>query len=96
MDNNFSCDLSAFFADFSDPAVLAGREIKVIFDRPYAQTEEDGFVVANRKPMLTAKSSDFVDARAGDSVTVAGENFEILSIQNNGTGLSEVYLKGGV
>lgn len=91
---NFETDLDDVFlcSDFAVSATVLGKTVQVILDRTYAQVEEGEFSVANRKPVLTAKSSDFAGVEAGTVITVNGLSWEVLSIQPDGTGISEVFL----
>ncbi len=91
---NLETDLDIFLgAEFSVPAEVQGKAIRVIFDRPYREVNEDGLFIANRKPALTAKSEDFANVEAGTEILVNGDLYEVLSIQPDGTGVSEVFLR---
>ena len=63
------------------------RDIVGIFDDPYYNSQIGEYEADGAEPRLTAKESDFAGVLRGDTVTVAGETFDVVrSADPDGTG----------
>lgn len=77
---------------FANTAVIhfktgGSRAVKAIFDDPYMDANIGEYVADSSKPRLNGKEVDFAGVTRGDTVTVTGETFDILtSPQADGTG----------
>ena len=77
---------------FANTAVIhfqtgGSRTVKAIFDDPYLMSEIGEYDVDTSQPRLNGKEVDFAGVTRGDTVTVTGETFDILtSPQADGTG----------
>lgn len=77
---------------FAQPAVLhlsggVSRTVKVIFDDPYLNAQLGEYEADTSQPRISGKETDLAGIERGDSVTVAGETFDVLtSPQPDGTG----------
>lgn len=85
-------DLTAFFADFGEPATpAAGAAITVIFDRQYL--DELGVLEGNNPVALTTDADVAAAALAHGSVlTIRGIAYTVREIQPDGTGLTLLQL----
>jgi hypothetical protein len=72
-----------------DPGGASEKDILGIVDQGYA----DALDIEGTVPMFQAKTSDLAGYSGGDSVKVDGISFAIISIQQDGTGFSMVYLR---
>lgn len=89
-------DLDFFFAEseFAKKAVVAGKEIPVIFDRAFQESVQGDVVVMNREPTMHAKSSDLESVARGTVVQIDGNDYEVCQLEPDGTGITVVILKG--
>lgn len=77
---------------FANTAVIhfqtgGSRTVKAIFDDPYLDADIGEYVADTSQPRLNGKEVDFAGVTRGDTVTVTGETFDILtSPQADGTG----------
>lgn len=77
---------------FANTAVIhfetgGSRTIKAIFDDPYLDADIGEYVADTSQPRLNGKEVDFAGVTRGDTVTVTGETFDILTNpQADGTG----------
>lgn len=77
---------------FANTAVIhfqtgGSRTVKAIFDDPYLMSEIGEYDADTSQPRLNGKEVDFAGVTRGDTVTVTGETFDILtSPQADGTG----------
>lgn len=77
---------------FANTAVIhfqtgGSRTVKAIFDDPYMSAEIGEYVADTSQPRLNGKEVDFAGVTRGDTVTVTGETFDILTNpQADGTG----------
>lgn len=77
---------------FANTAVIhfqtgGSRTVKAIFDDPYLMSEIGEYDADTSQPRLNGKEVDFAGVARGDTVTVTGETFDILtSPQADGTG----------
>lgn len=77
---------------FANTAVIhfqtgGSRTVKAIFDDPYLMSEIGEYDADTSQPRLNGKEVDFAGVNRGDTVTVTGETFDILtSPQADGTG----------
>lgn len=85
-------DLSPFFstAEFADTAIIGGTEVRVIFERPFA--DPFGGVVDSTQPQCLAPSASVLHARQGASVVIGGQAYTVERIEPDGTGLSRIVL----
>ena len=69
------------------------RMISGIFDDPYLDAELGEYALDTSRPRLTCKSSDVGDARRGDTVTIEGKIYDVLTgPQHDGTGMATLDL----
>lgn len=77
---------------FANTAVIhfqtgGSRTVKAIFDDPYLMSEIGEYDADTSQPRLNGKEVDFAGVTRGDTVTVTGETFDILTNpQADGTG----------
>jgi hypothetical protein len=87
-------DLDAFLGDFAVPVVLtmqdgATRTFPAIFDDPYLNAQIGEYEADTSRPRLTCKESDVIGVSRGDSVTIAGRVYDVLTGgQADGTGMA--------
>lgn len=95
LDDFFDLDTNGGFA-FS--AVLQSqkgwtRTINAIFDDPYFNSQLGEYEADTSSPRLTAKEVDLAGLLRGDTIIVAGENFDVLdSPEQDGTGTAVIRL----
>ena len=83
---------------FANTAVIhfqtgGSRTVSAIFDDPYLDAELGEYVADTSQPRLNGKETDFAGIRRGDTVTVTGETFDILtSPKPDGTGWAVIEL----
>lgn len=84
--------------DFAVPAVVqfqAGgqRSIKGVFDDPSLTAKLGGYDRDDNQVTLTVKASDAAGVRRGDTVTVAGATYDVLTTPKaDGTGMAAIPL----
>jgi hypothetical protein len=99
-------DLTAFFADFGENAVLAGTAVRVIFDAPFAALPADGAGMAENQPSVLARSVDVPSSAStatADALLVMSEAaalrpgfptyYHVTEVQPDGTGLTRLVLR---
>jgi len=89
-------DLSVFFSDFAVNASFTveglTKTARVIFDRPYAapfrmQADADS-------PSCQGATADLAGLQRDDAITVDGKTFEIDRAEADGTGVTNLVLRG--
>lgn len=72
----------------------AAVNINVIFDAPFLESELAAAVgIAAVRPSCFAKTSDVANARNGDTITIGGKVYTIVSVQPDGTGLTQIIFR---
>jgi hypothetical protein len=89
-------DTADFFNtdDFAEFATVNGRRMRVIFDKTPVQYAEGFAQITANTPQLTVQTADLTKASvvAGQSVVVRRVNYTIAEIEDDGTGISTVFL----
>jgi hypothetical protein len=88
-------DLAAFFADFAEPATLAGQAVEVIFDEAYDAAMAIGAGgAAGSAPQVQIRTAS-VPAQPYDAVlAIPGRgSFRVIGHQPDGTGMSVLILQ---
>jgi hypothetical protein len=86
--------------DFAVPAVVqfqAGgqRDIRGVFDDPSLTAKLGGYDRDDNQVTLTVKGSDAAGIRRGDTVSVAGTTYDVLTTPRaDGTGMAAIVLAG--
>lgn len=75
------------------PSGGASSNIKVIFDNEYIEADIGYAGVQSTQPKFIAQSTDVSSLTEGDSVVINSTNYFIQTIQQDGTGMSEVFLR---
>lgn len=71
----------------------ATRRVRGIFDDPYLNAELGEYELDTNRPRLTCKESDVADVRRGDTVTIDGQTYDVMtSPQPDGTGMALLQL----
>lgn len=82
-------DLDIFFEDFQEEILIDGQPVIAIFDKATEIGE-----INTPIPFITIKTADIPAAKSGDAVVIRSQNFTIQRIEDDGTGISVVYLHG--
>lgn len=80
--------------DFAEIVQVNSQSIKAIFDRP-AMTYQEGYAtIATRVPQLTVQTVDLENANVvqGSTVTVRNQQYSVAEVEDDGTGISTVFL----
>lgn len=89
-------DTSDFFEidDFAEYATVAGRRMKVIFDKVPTQYTEGFSQITSHTPQITCQTVDLAKGKAdqGKEVVVRKVKYVIVDIEDDGTGISTVFL----
>jgi len=88
----FTDDLSTFFQNpFVKTAIYQGREIAVLFNREGIPVE---LGIEGRDFVLEVKTSDFLNVRHHEQITIDGQNYEVIGVNPVDDGLlTELTLK---
>lgn len=84
--------------DFAVPAVIGfqaggSREVMGVFDDPSLTAKLGGYDRDDNHATLTVKASDTAGVRRGDTVTVAGVTYDVMtSPKMDGTGMAALVL----
>lgn len=69
------------------------RSVVVLFDDPYLNAQLGEYEADTSEPRISGKESDLLGVERGDTVSVAGETFDVLTgPQADGTGWALVTL----
>lgn len=71
-------------------AVVFGREVPVIFDRPYAAPFDQQFDSA--EPECVGASADLASLARDSLLTIDGASFRVIRAEPDGTGLTRLVL----
>lgn len=96
----FTEDLDVFlqedeFAHACELRLAGGtvREVRGIFDEPFLDAELGEYDLNTSQPRLLGKAADFAGVIRGDTITIAGREFDIMSApQIDGTGMATLRL----
>lgn len=71
-----------------------GSTFSAIFDSAHFEIDEGASLISTKTPMFSARSADVNSAsiEIGDALIINGTNYAVRDIQEDGTGVSEVYL----
>lgn len=75
------------------PSGGSASNISVIFDNEYVETDIGYAGVQSTQPKFIARSTDVSSLTEGDTAVINSTNYYIQTIQQDGTGMSEVYLR---
>ncbi|RJF81126.1 hypothetical protein D3877_12955 [Azospirillum cavernae] len=71
------------------PGVAGAREVTVIFDEQWIETDpETGVGVSSSAPRVRARPSDFDGVHAGDRIRVRGKAWTLADLQPDGHGMT--------
>ena len=92
----FAEDLSVFFSDFAVNASFTVEGVpktaRVIFDRPSAAPF--GMQADAESPSCQGATADLAGLQRDDAITVDGKTFEIDRAEADGTGVTNLVLRG--
>ncbi len=66
--------------------------IKGIFDNAFVEDQQDDIDVETLQPQVTVKTSDVTGLTQGDTMTINSVVYNVIGIQPDGTGLTNVLL----
>lgn len=93
----FTEDLDRFFglrgSSFAVTATIDGNSVTGIFDHEFVTIEDGLAQVEAEKPVFTCATSDVSAIDHGDTCTVNGTNYLVVSNQPDGTGVSKLLLE---
>lgn len=80
--------------DFAEIVTVNGKKMKAIFDKVQVQHQEGFALVTDNVPHLTCQTVDLDKAKAlqGSPVVVRKNAYEISDLQDDGTGVTKVYM----
>ena len=86
-------DLDAFLTDFAVSVTLhtqgTDRTFLAIYDEPYLNAQIGEYEADTSRPRLTCKEADVSGVVRGDTVTIEGTTYDVLSSpQGDGTGMA--------
>ena len=70
-----------------------GSSINAIFDQAFFQVDGSTGALESSQPMVTVLSSDVTGIDHGDTFTIAGTTYNVVGIQPDGQGMTEVLLE---
>jgi hypothetical protein len=89
----FTEDLTAYFntADFGVEALWSesAEPVVVIFDKAFIEN----LGIAGNSPVALAKESDFPDVAEGQTLTISGTVYTIITSQPDGTGVTTLIME---
>ena len=92
----FAEDLSVFFSDFAVDASFTVEGVqktaRVLFERPYAAPF--GMQADAESPSCQGATADLAGLQRDDAITVDGKTFEIDRAEADGTGVTNLVLRG--
>ena len=89
----FNPDEHAVTATISTPAGVLVREVNVIFSKPVGEIQVGTAEVTSLQPSFQAPTAELQGVKANYIVTIEGETFRVVRRENDGTGLSTVWLR---
>lgn len=89
-----STDLAAFFDadDFAETVTVGGVSVLAIFDAPFDMFNAASGTVETSAPKITCKSTDVSAAVHGTTVVARSTTYYVNGIQNDGAGLTVLFL----
>jgi len=85
----FQEDLSLFFTDFAQTAVIGGVSVQGIFESEYIEVGG----VSTLVPAFTCPTASVANKSEGATVVVDGVNYRLIVKEQDGTGLSRLLLQ---
>jgi len=84
-------DLDVFLNtdEFADEATIGGETVNGIFDNEHTEVLD----VSGTHPAFTCKTSDVSGVSQGDTVTINGTGYRVVSIKPDGTGMTTLVLE---
>lgn len=82
-------DMAAFFTDFSTKALIAGVEVPVLFEMPYAAPFGESLDTTAPVCMLPTAAAA---VERGDTILIAGAPYQVERIEPDGTGITRLTL----
>jgi hypothetical protein len=83
-------------AEFAETATLtvngSSSTVLVVFDNPYSATEVGDIAYQNRSTSALVKTADSGSVEAGDTLTVGSTVYNIMEVQDDGTGITRLTL----
>lgn len=79
--------------EFAAPAMLAGAQVRGIFDNAYRQGEVGYNGMASTQPVFLVATSDVPANPVGASLVVNATSYLIASVEPDGTGMSQLFLE---
>lgn len=89
----FNLDEHAVAATISTPAGVPVREVNVILSKPVGEVALGAGEVTSLQPSFQAPTAGVQGVKANYIVTIEGETFRVVRRENDGTGLSTVWLR---
>jgi len=84
-----SADLLAMLGDFGQTVTVSEDDITAIYDEDYVESLD----IAGVRPLLHCRSTDVADVIQGDDVEVAGVDYLVAKVQQDGTGVTILILE---
>jgi len=85
---------SEFLRDFGVPAVFGSLQIIGIFDNDIQEIAAGGTAsFAVEVPRFLCRSSDVFGVVEGDAITIAGVLYHVLTVMDDGQGMTELRLE---
>lgn len=89
----FTEDLTPFFDDFAIEVDFKGTKFQGIFENDFDVVDVGNVVVDSSSPKLLCQSVDVALVKTDDSLKINGEFFSVVSIQPDGTGVTNIILQ---
>ena len=89
----FAEDMDLFLdtSDFATSITVDGATVSAIFEEAWVEIALSSLVYSGTKPTLFGKLSDFI-GKQGKVVVVGSDNYTIIDIQPDGSGMALVVL----
>jgi hypothetical protein len=83
----------AIFDTLSDNAVLDGRPVRGMFSAPWLQPQIGTLRTGIIEPFITVRDADAAGVERGAVVTFDNQDYEIVSVEPDGTGVTRLVLR---
>lgn len=91
LDDFLDTDDFATVATFTSQAG-ATKQVKGIFDEPYLDAQLGEYNMDASSPRFTCKAGDAAGTKRNDTCAIGGNQYDVLSVQPDGTGMATVQL----
>lgn len=90
---DLTADVELLFSDWGVPATVGGEQVLVVFSNPLRRLGNEPAPMSDTTPEIWIRDDDSEGIRVGDTITISGQDYTVVSPSGDGNGLKSFKLR---